>query len=261
MRISLTAAISAACFSMATAQAATLDFEGGPGYAPSDNQIVTPMTFNAFNIRILGVGAGAANPLSFEERGTDDGAPFFSFPPDENEGFVTDNPDGGGPRPYDTERDTTASLGKFFLRQTEAFAGVSPGDTLFRVEYLAAPSGVISGEIWDIDAGNASNSERWRVDVVGTSGSVLDSLESPPGETNDANSLDGKPWVFSFDLMNAIVFDEEVAHLDFVFTGAKMKNIGVAFDNFQTGTAVIPLPAALPMLVGALGFVSRRRKA
>ena len=260
MRSSVTAAIAAACFTVATAQAATLDFEGGPGYAPSDNQFVTSTTFNAFNISIS--GPGGSDPLSFEAVGSDDGAPGFtagSGLPNGSEGFVSGDPAVTDPRPYDTERAGAASsLGGFFLRQTMAFSGPM-SDPFFTISYLATPTGVISGEIWDIDSGDPSASEQWRVDLFGAN-SVLASETSPAGTTQDANSLDGDFWRFEFDPAD---FNEPIRGLDVVFIGGKTQNIGVAFDNFQTGTTVVPLPAALPMLVGALsalGYVSRRRR-
>jgi len=241
----------------AGASSVVLDFEGGPGYAPADNALVGPNTFNAFNIRFV----PGETALAFEAVGGEGLTPPFMGGTLSNvQGFVCDT---CSPLAYDTARPGAgASLGNFYLRQV---AGIGSGlqgafdttNAIFSIEYLATPTGIVSGEIWDID-GNRDGSEQWRVEAVHSGGTAVET--SPVGSVNTAsNPLEAAPWTFTFDADTLT----DIERLDFFFTGTKDQSIGVAFDNFRSGVAPIPVPAALPMLiagVGALGVLRRRRR-
>jgi hypothetical protein len=221
-----------------------LDFEGDANYTPIDNQVVAANTFDAYFVRFVPGQTG----LAFEASGGEDDAPH---------GFVND-PEST----LDTERaDAADELGTFFLRQTDSLGSAQNFDStnaIFSIDYLKTATGVISGEIWDIDGNGGQGTEQWEV-VASFGGSTLGTLLSPLGTTtNDgANPFQAGPWNFSFD---AGTFATGIDRLDFFFKGSKTEGIGVAFDNFKTG--VVPVPAALPMLlsgIGLLGFFARRR--
>jgi hypothetical protein len=235
----------------AKAASVVLDFEiGGLGYTPTDNQLVGPNTFNAYNVRFVPGQSG----LAFEEQG-DQGS-------GDDSGFVNDP---AGTR--DTERpDAAGGLGEYFLRQTLTLGSqqnFNADDPIFSIQYLATPTGHISGEIWDIDGNNSQGTEKWVVSAFDASNNLLNSVTSPVGTTtnNGDNPFQAGPWTFAFD---PAALSGGIDRLDFLFHGTKTEGIGVAFDNFQTGVAPVPVPAALPLLVsglGALGFFARRRRA
>lgn len=157
-----------------------------------------------------------------------------------------------------------AQLGQFFLRQPPVgqFGANIPGP--FIVDYNTALTiTALSGEIWDIDGSGSQTvgTERWRVDVLDSTGNVLATSTSPLGTQGSNNApLDGKPWVFGFTSLPTGV---DKVRLSFI--GSKTSGIGLAFNNFSpTTSAVVPEPSTLAMagIVGLAGFgcVLRRRR-
>lgn len=249
MRVTASVAAAAMLAMPALAAAAVIDFETGF----VDNEALTPTSFVA-----EGVVFSTINPddpaltLEVEAVGPNDPDP---------QGFLRDVT---GLRD-EVVPGRAARIGNFFLRtgppiEDRDFAG----EPVFRISYLDAPVSFIRGEIWDIDGNPGQGSEQWRIDAFDAGGGQLGSVLSPLGTTNDAASLDGDVWTFSFDDATVGGDISAVARLDFIFTGSKTTGLGLAFDNFVTGTAPIPLPATLPLLLAALGgvgLVARRRRA
>jgi hypothetical protein len=222
-----------------------------------DNQAVSfnGSLFSAYGIQFVG-NNGLFSEAVGGQNLTADGDP---------EGFVSDQLSAPGAGVWDTKVGSgSAGLGNFFLRGpglTQPYT--QPGNPswpvttnpLFAIEYLTNPTGAISGEIWDIDGVN-NQSEAWVVKAVDSVGNVLQTQTSPAYSTNGSGSLDGAAWLFQF------AADPNIERLDFYFVGTKTDGIGVAFDNFESGV-VVPLPAALPLLVSALGgfgLLGRRRR-
>lgn len=147
-------------------------------------------------------------------------------------------------------------LGGWFLRSSKGNNGT--GDFLI-VHYDSAVTEA-SGQIWDIDGSDSDHSEQWEVQAWNGS-TFVDSILSPEGTSKDAGSLNGLPWTFSLSTSSA--FDT----LKFEFVGTKTNYIGLAFDNFNTNSSRITVPApSVVWIFGAglgllgLGAGLRRRK-
>jgi hypothetical protein len=224
------------------------------------NTLVNP--FASYGIQFVNPSSDSRNNLFAESRAG-------LNPPSEPEGFVNDQASTlAGQGVWDTEN--SGSLGNFFLRGpgvTEPYLqGGNPsmdGDPIFSILYLTAPTGKISGEIWDIDGvtvNGTPTSEKWVVTAwdSASGGTLIETQTSLEYFVNDSTSLDGAAWLFSFAANPAI------KRLDFAFDGNKTQGVGVAFDNFETGIAPVPLPAAAWLLLsglGGLGLFGRRRNA
>lgn len=260
---------------------AALDFEIGL----SDNQVAsrlasetwgstTPSSianpFASYNIEF--VSPTTANRLYIEATGGSNPGPQNGSVDGDPEGFVNDVWSTANPTnpQWDTSNDLTHSLGSFFLRGsglTQTYT--TPGnpsfgstDPAFYINLLAAPSSSISGQIWDIDGVN-NTTEQWVVTAftgLNGTGSLLGTQTSPSHGVNNSSSLDGKAWEFLFT-QNL----NQTQSLKFAFTGNKTLGIGVAFDNFQSGITVVPVPAAVWLfgsgLLGLTGFARKRKAA
>ncbi|WP_416907059.1 MAG: PEPxxWA-CTERM sorting domain-containing protein [Polymorphobacter sp.] len=231
----------------------TIDFED----AAADDTLVTPLRYNELGISFM---ARPGLDLFLEQRGTQTSP----------EGFVYDRAPANTDR-FDVERvgfvptAETPGLGNYLLRgNTLSQTLEASTQPFFSILYLRRVVGPIGGQIWDIDGTSASNTEQWRVDARNSSGALLGSVLSPLGNTNGLSSLDGLPWSFGFDETSP--FLGQIARLDFVFTGGKSTGLGVAFDNFASGTgpdAPVPEPASWAMLIAGFGLVgaaARRRR-
>jgi hypothetical protein len=257
-----------------TASAATLlNFEAGnPNYAPVDDAAVDANTFDFFNIRFSGQTTLAFEAVGNEGTEYKDAPktppvyPFSGAALTDVQGFVDDSIalPAGQTVQFDRPRGGGNGLGGFFLRALNGIGSGAPiatnfDATIFSIDYLRRPTSLITGQIWDIDGVNGQ-SEGWLVKAIGTDGvTVVGTQTSDVIGNNGQGSLDALPWTFSFDAAAL----PKISRIDFHFTGTKRTPIGVAFDNFQTGVAPIPVPAALPLLasaVGVLGWFGRRRR-
>ncbi len=146
-------------------------------------------------------------------------------------------------------------LGDFFIRSAGA-----PGThwDSFIIQY-DAPTAVTaaSGEIWDIDRGNAGW-ELFYVSAYDDIGNLLATETSPQGmyENNPA-TLDAKPWAWTFSGLSdidKIVFTRDTA------PGAK-DYFPLGFNNFNpTSATIVPEPStALLVGLGLIGLATRRR--
>jgi len=222
---------------------ALIDFETVPGGAPGDHLPIT----NQYSALIDG---GVTFSTS---------AQFFPWPvlekvgdSDSMPGFYNDDS-----KIFDTEAAGFApQLGGYFLRLNAANLLTSPVPTL-NIEYTTPVSGA-SAEIWDIDAAQAQGTERWIVLAFDQPGNIIDSVVSPLGlPASDTNSLDGKPWEWSFNHANFDIYSIQIVWDG--SPGSKTSGIGLAFDNFNT--TAIPIPGAIWLFgSGILGMVFIRRK-
>ncbi len=132
----------------------------------------------------------------------------------------------------------TSLLGDFFLRQSDPYQPFG----IFMILYEADnPITAASGEIWDIDGGNAT--ERFLVQAF-NGATLLDSIESPLGIDL---TLDGMPWAFGFNGLS------DITKIEITFTGSKETGIGLAFNNFSpvediSPTVNIPEPPTMLLL-------------
>ncbi|WP_448577622.1 PEPxxWA-CTERM sorting domain-containing protein [Thermaurantiacus sp.] len=249
-----------------------IDFEDA-GLFGGDNALVTSTYGNDRGVRFVGQ---QGIQLFFERRGsspTVGDVDYATAPtgvlPQTPQGFVRDFPTStpGVPNAklWDTERPgfSGTGLGQFFMTSTgspghgSTPAGFDKTKPFFSIEYLRAPAKMVGGQIWDIDGTGTNASEGWEVKAFSATDTLLFSAASPIISTNGASSLDGLPWAFLFDGPNV----NQIARLDFFFTGTKTTGIGVAFDNFQSG--VVPEPRTWAMLIAGFGLVGaslRRRR-
>jgi hypothetical protein len=215
-----------------TANADLLSFETTPaGATPVDDQLLTmPYAINGGTARMFFDlnGNNAYDPSidlhpAFEQIGSDN---IDGFRSTFNNSFDLARPG------------YQAQLGNYFLRHPDDYSTVDVGAQSFIVDYdTLSTISALSGEIWDIDRLNSG--ERWRLEVLNTSGTILDSLLSPAGiNQNSPSSLDSLPWTFRFtDLPSG------VDKLRITFIGTKTTGIGFAFNNFSPDVAV-PEPSS-----------------
>ena len=233
-----------------SAGAILIDFEGG-----SDDAYITAATFAAQGIKFV---TPRGNFLAFEDTVYSE----LGSPLDSDQGFVTDTAP-TKKKLYDRDMDDTHNLDDFFMRNVSLDPKIPWTPTLdpfFQIEYLVAPVGFISGQIWDIDGYALLGTERWEVVARDKNGNDLGvALESPEGRKNDAKSLDGKAWEFSFTDLTII---PDIRFLDFNFTGTKTKGIGFALDNLETGTETVSDGGTTLALMGMalLGVAALRRR-
>ena len=98
--------------------------------------------------------------------------------------------------------------------------------------------------------------ERWRVDVLDASNTILATQFSPIGNSLAGDSL---PWTFAFTGLPA-----GVDKLLIRFVGTKTNPVGLAFNNFSPVEAV-PEPGSVVLMgLGAIALLAigaRRRRA
>lgn len=213
-------------------QAATIDFESIPGSTPADKLTIQNQFASSFGVTFSLSNGGYP---TLEAVGS----------VDTGNGFLNQSLN-----LYDAAAPTfEAALGNFYLRiGTGTFIeGAIPS----LVISYSTPVAAASAQIWDIDGYGAA--ERWQVDALSSSGTVIDSAISPIGTTG-ALSLDGKPWTWSFD--HGASADISTIRVTYVGTPGP---VGFAFDNLSP----VPEPATYVMLLvglGLIGFMAHRRK-
>ncbi|HUG62593.1 MAG TPA: hypothetical protein VMP03_12150 [Methylomirabilota bacterium] len=111
-------------------------------------------------------------------------------------------------------------LGEWFLK-----ADLKDGSQSLIIAY-EAPVEAASGQIWDIDGAPIHGYEQWRVEALDRAGAVIDSVDSPVGDTLE---LDGRPWDFTVRSPSG----HRLAAVRIRFIGRKRAStIGLAFDRY-----------------------------
>jgi hypothetical protein len=222
---------------VAMAAPGVIDFETVPGGASADQLAISNQYQAGFGVS-FSLSTGGV-PFLEQVGDSDAGRGFF------NTGLGVYDAAAAG---------FTSQLGNYFLRIGTGSLQTAPMPQLI-INY-STPVAAASAQIWDID-GNASGSEQWLVEALGSGGGVIDSVLSPLGTTEDALSLDGKPWTWSFDHGSSA----DIFALRLSFTGSKTGGIGLALDNFSPAAAV-PEPSAWVMMLCGAGLLAalRRRK-
>ena len=211
-------------------QAGLIDTESVGGVTPSDDQQIVD------DFRSEGVVFTPGNRLSdgksmsllVEATGGVRGSDSF--------GFVTDV---RGTLVIDEGRDAAANarLGNYFMRMGNGFfeGDFDRKSPFLTMSYLVAPTAPISLEVWDLDGVQSqSSSEGVRVDAVAANGTVLASFDSGQIAVNSSQSLDGQGLTYAFFAANGLLLTD-IDRLELFFTGSKLSNIGIGFDNFETG--------------------------
>jgi len=257
-------------------QAALIDFETTPGGAtPADDALVTPYVDGNLSISFGSDTDGDGTidiAAHFEDRNNGVGpAPGDGGHPDDPVHGYTH---GIGNQPFFYDHDATpgGEGGDWMIRneKSEDFngAGTEANQLLhpFLVVYSTPDPADLptsaSGQIWDIDsnAGGKENfPERYKVTAFNSNGLMLAMQQSPEGiPFDEAGTLSGRPWNFSFDNLGA-----GIARIEIVQTQTAGKPRGIAFDNFnatEPTTTIIPEPSALTLLTASAWMLMRRRR-
>lgn len=203
-----------------------IDFETLPNSddLPADNTSLSspyPLATGSVRFYFLDSNGAEVAPI-FEARDDEDGNP---------QGFASSRHGGSdhGGANYGP------ILGRRFLRQPDGI-GVLPGS--FVVDYdVSQPIDALSGEIWDIDAGDLGY-EKWHVEILDKTGGLVDEMDSPTGiNGGDAASLDSRPWAFSF--ANLATSSTMVDKIKISFAGTKADGIGLSFNNFDASSGIL----------------------
>jgi len=246
----------ATVFGLGTAaQAGSLiDFESVAGASDNLNlsgmQFATDFGYVTFGIDNDGDGLADSGKSAFLEAVGDDN----------KSGFVTDT---RGTKDLDIDPDN--NLDNYFLR-TEGLGG--NGGALL-ITYGDGEGGGLTaaaqGEIWDIDGNRGQGTEQWLVEAFDGDYNVIDSILSPVGTKNNADSLDGQAWTWAFERL-----ENDIKAIRISFAGTKdARYVGLAFDNFSadrvTGSAddtstEIPEPASVLGLLAIGGVLVNKRR-
>lgn len=149
---------------------------------------------------------------------------------------------------YDTPA-TQGAMGQFFL--TNGLNAIHNYE--FVIDY-ANPVIDLSGQIWDLDASLTNGYEQYEV-TYWLGATKLATQTSPQGlHPNVVGSLDSKAWTFSH---GGVAMDQ----VRISYIGTNTASVGYAFDNFETGTTVVPEPSSTALLgLGTLGLLIRRKR-
>jgi len=226
-----------------------IDFETVPGGTPSDQLAISSQYLSS-----SGVSFSLLNP------DTSYSSPFLEAVGDSDPGYgfvYTYGP--GGPTADMAAPGYESELGNYYLRFLQGDQVSVPVSQLIISYTASAWTSEASGQIWDIDAHNIDSGggrAQWLVEAFDGSGGFLESLLSPLGELPYLpGTLDGRPWTWSFDRASA-----DIAEIRISYTGTQMNNIGVGFDNINTHSAAVPVPAAVWLFGSSLLALAGMRK-
>lgn len=227
-------------FLLPNANSATkiITFETVPGGSPSDKLAISSQYEALYGVT-FSTSTGGTPYL--EKKGS----------ADSGNGFYNDTRSN-----YDIAAvDYESILGDYYLRLgTQDFLS-KPVPSLI-ISY-STPVSAASAQIWDIDA-SQSGFEQWIVKAYDSGNSLIETIISPVGlQPSDPNSLDGKPWKWSFDYgTNFDISSIEISVSNEI--GSKTSGIGLAFDNFSPSS--VPVPGGIWLLgSGLLGLVGIKR--
>lgn len=221
------AIVAALLVASSPAWAQSVDFETTPASVPpvDDALLVSPY--------MLG---GTSVQFGFD---TNDDLTIDAFPRFEARGGGIGTTDGAGgylTGPTDNlanDLDLTGAGigGSWMIRRPDIAVNPVLGHDFLIVYSGAFPSSA-SGQVWDLD-GFSTSFERWRVDAISATGSVLATQESPfftSKQNPPVESRDGWPWSFSFVDVSAPIHVIRIS-----WTGSLPSGIqaGFAFDNFD----------------------------
>jgi len=237
------AGLATAALGLGSSNAAVIDFETGPSPQMDNADVTDQFDTPAFdNVEFSSGG----QPAKLEAVGGGDADP---------QGFLNDPINTN-----DVATSGTPGLGDWFLR-SRGDTGISqrgPGDSFLKIEY-GSDVFEASGQIWDIDGNDSLGSEKWNVRALDAAGNVLAVEMSPEFQKGtNANSLNGQPYNFTFDLPER---GDPIAEINFEFAGTKENGIGLAFDNFNSSGTSIPAPGTLALLgigLAGAGLLMRR---
>ena len=128
----------------------------------------------------------------------------------------------------------------------------------FIIEYSGADVTAATGEIWDID--NSTSSEGFYVKAYDSGDLVIGTATSPTGlDETDANSLNAKPWAWSFSGLSS-----PIAKIVFTKTDPSA-TWPLAFNNFNPVSAsgftgAVPEPSSLLAVGGIFSLATLRRR-
>jgi hypothetical protein len=233
-------------------QAQVIDFESLPNGSPStDNQpLLAPYTLS--NGTAVTFGFDINNDLIIDYNAIIDSR-------NDNQAAYTSSL--SGVSVPDADLTPNRAGGNFLLRAPAlATEGVTlnvfnnvPGTTpaSFLVQYSGTPVNSLSGEIWDIDAG-----ERYLVEALTAGGGLISSFLTPVVPAGEGpGTFNALPYKISFSNLS-----QDIGFLR-VSGSSRITGGGFAFDNFDAIGATIstvPEPNSLLGLVamGSLGSIS-----
>ncbi|NER20224.1 MAG: hypothetical protein F6J96_05745 [Symploca sp. SIO1C2] len=242
-------------------QASTITFEVDldvPGYMPQDELEISDQFASTFGVT-FGLdtdGDGFTDPGAFpilEQTGT--------YPGDQAT-FVTLV---GSDIKTDTAKPGfEEQLGQFFLKSLD----FRNNKALNLIINYSDPVAGASGEIWDIDGSPLNphlHDEWWKIEALGQdyasgldANNVVDTIISPRGiPPANPNTLDGLPWLWSFDRDVADIHAIRISSIGQAPAGFAFNN----FSPFLPATTDIPEPSFVLGLLtlGILGVNSRSK--
>jgi hypothetical protein len=219
--------------------AGNITFETRPdGTTPTDNEELTASYIDGSTIVTFGFDTNSDLNIDvnarFEKRGTDT-----------TTAYSTDTHD-------DLDKSGASEGGDWMLRNPkDAEQGaLSLLNNAFLVKYSGTLAESVSGQIWDIDAG-----EQYNIEAFNAVNTLLFSILTPVGPGGCCGGpADGLPFNFTFTNLISPVTTIKITQIQ----GEQV--IGFGFDNFST--TVVPEPgSALLFLSGliVLSFRMRRR--